>query len=1107
MAVHIVEDARHPTYQASNLRLAAEFRTLSLQLNETTATTTDHTFAARLRSLIGSSRWRDLLLELIPLRSAFRQQQSDQQQREAALNKIAVQLRNMNHHLETSQGVYARMNTSPLHGLEPAAVRRQQNKFGRNQITPPSRINTVRLFAWFFGGFNRFLWLAVVGFFLCWKPIGNPPQSGNLALGVVIIVIIFMQAMFSAWQEWLTARAMSSITSMIPAEAIVLRDGNKCRLPSAELVPGDLVYLNVGDKVPADIRLVNASADLMFDRSVLSGSMDPTVGTIEYTSQNYLETRNMAMMGINATQGSGVGVVVSTGDRTVLGRINRLTLRKRPARTILQLEVHRLVNGLTIASLAIGLLFIILWAAWLRTSFPGFMSASDAIANAVGVLVTLPPSSLPVAFTLALTAIAKRMQKHQVVLKDLHTVETLGTVNVICCEKSGTLTQRHMHATHLALADQEAEVSQFLSSVHRDGDELDPAIKRLYETLALCNDARFDPLTINLPVNERVATGDATDCALLRLAESMRPLRFANAEYNRLFTIPFNARIRYMLSVCSTTVMAKHTDGRPFMVVKGALETLIDNCATIQDSQGEIVPLDNHMRAKIEGIQRRWATENGCRVLLLCRRDFAEDNNLVTGLEDRPSQFYAEASELLKDLCIVGLVGMVDPPRREIPGVVDTFHKAGIRVFMASGDYAPTAAYVARQCGILTSAVVDSIQEVLNRSKTNSLEPSTASSSSNRSSLTAQSKDDLEKLESRRSLVISGSDLVGLQLEDWDVIASYEEIVFARITPDQKLQIVEELKTRSNYVAVTGDEVNDVPAMRSAHVGIAMGNGTEVAKESADIILLDNDFSSIVTAIQSGRLLFENLKKVIIYLLPMTNFSETLPSLLNVTVGLPIPLSTFLMLVINTMTDVWASVVLINEEPEDDIMLRPPRDPKRETLVNLRLFGQAYGFIGLIESMTGHIMFFLCVYLYGGIRPSQVFLAFNKWTDGYLGKTQQELANIVAVAGSSHFMALVVMQWANMFVARTRKRSIVNQNPLWGAKSNRKLLVAIPIAVGVALLFNEVEWFNQVFLTGQIPVEFFFLPLPFAVLLLVVEEVRKLVIRRHPRCLIAKSAW
>ncbi|KAI9469422.1 hypothetical protein BX667DRAFT_473037 [Coemansia mojavensis] len=1024
-----------------------------------------------------------MLNALLPLQTAHQQREAEDRQREAALNRVADDLRQLRFHLDTANDLYVQLGTSPVVGLERAGVQRRKGIYGRNVLSPPPRQWTQRIWRWFFTGFNRFLWVAMVVFWLCWKPIGNPPQPGNMAMAVVIVLVVCLQAMFSAWQEWITSRAMDSISSMLPTEATVLRDGKKRKLAPEELVPGDIVFLQAGDRVPADMRLVEVSLDLLLDRSELSGAPDPTIGTLGYTSSNYLETRNMAMMGANVTQGQCAGVVVATGDRTVLGRIGRLVSGKQAERTLLQIEVQRLVNWLTSVSLAVGTLFVVLWAAWLRPAFPGFMSVADALANGVGVLVTFVPGGLPISLTLAMTAIAKRMQRHRLLVKNLTTVETLGTVDVICCEKTGTLTQRQMAAVRVGVGDEELTAARLVACCEAPTvGGLAPAARRIYEVLALCNSAAFDPLLAHVPADERAAMGDATDCALLRLAEQLCPLRQAERRYRTLVTVPFSLRRRWMLAVCA------EGRGAPFMLAKGAPEALLPRCGSLQMRSGAVVPLTDEMRARLEATQRRWAEADGSRVLLLCRREFAGEHNPLAAHADSPAALYIAARDALQGLCVVGLVALADPPSEDIADTIARFRGAGIRVFMVTGDYAPTAAFVARQCGVISGAApVDGIAEAPCEAP---CEPGCGAT-----------------LPGRAALVVSGEELLDLQAEHWDAIAAYDACVFARITPEQKLQVVEELRARGCTVAVTGDEVNDVPAMRAAHVGVAMGSGSAVARDAAEVVLLDNSLAALAVAVESGRLMFINLKKVIIYLLPMTNLSEIIPSLLNVVLGLPIPLSTFLMLVINTITDVWASVVLTYEEPETDLMRYPPRNPAKEGLVDARFFLQAYGFVGVVETLSGHFIFFLCLYLRGGIAPRHVFLAFNKWADGYLGKSKEELALLVSMAGSAHFMALVVMQWANMFVARTRFASVFRQNPLWGPRRNPLLLVSVPISVAVALFFNELDWFNSVFLTGKIPVEFFFLPIPFALLLLALEELRKALVRRYPRGVLARLAW
>ncbi|KAJ2196713.1 hypothetical protein IW144_002784 [Coemansia sp. RSA 522] len=1094
-----VADSRPVTIPNGTPQAAVEFHALSLQISESGTRLSDR----RHRTQTHVSRWRALLYTVFPLLTAHQQHEAEEHQREAALLQVANELRTHTYHLESIPAVYEQLDVDPSCGLcTDEAVRRTETS-GCNVVSSAPRRLVVRSFGWVFGGFNRFLWPAMIVFWLCWKPIGNPPQPGNLAMAVVIILVICLQALFGAGQEWTTHRTMHSITNMVTAETRAMRNGQQVQLAQSELVPGDIVYLRAGDRVPADVRLVRVSMDLRVDRSELSGAPDPTIGTTGYTNTNYLETRNMAMMGMHIAQGQCTGVVVATGDRTVLGRIGQLVTGNPADRTILQIEVQRLVNWLTTVSLVVGTLFVVLWAVWLRPKYPGFMSVSDALANGVGVLVTFVPGSLPISLILAMTMVAKRMQRYKLLVKNLTTVETLGTVTVICCEKTGTVTQRRMVPTRIGFGDTEMEFDDLVSTCEAATvDALDVAVRRVHETAFLCNAARFDPTSMHLPINGRVVLGDATDCALLRMAEHLCPLQPARRQYNTLLTVPFNLRRRWMLTVCTDRTQSAQS---PFMVVKGAPETLLPKCTQVQMQNGEIVPMDHTRRSRIEEMQHRWAAQYGCRVLLLCRREYTESNPL-SGIADS-AELYAVACQNMCELCVVGLVGLVDPPRDEILDSVGKFRGAGIRVFMVTGDYAPTAAFVARQCGIITSTTVDGIDEINARVMVNKTEKRTddiACRSTARSLLVSDSE---HTLANRSSLVVSGPDLHGLGAVHWDIIALYDECVFARITPEQKLQVVEEMRGRKHIVAVTGDEVNDVPAMRAAHVGVAMGNGTQVAKAASNVVLLDNNFSSLVVAIECGRLLFINLKKVIVYLLPMTNLSEIMPSLFNVVLGLPIPLSTFLMLVINTITDVWASVVLIHEEPETDLMLHPPRNPSKDGLVDVRFFIQAYGFVGLVQTITGHTMFFLCLYLRGGIHPRDVFLAFNKWTDGYLGKSKAELTELVSVSGSVHFMALVVMQWANMFVARTRVQSVFRQNPFWGPRRNPLLLVAVPIAVSVSLIVNEFQWFNSVFLTGKIPVEFFFLPIPFAFLLVGLEELRKLVVRRYPNAGLARIAW
>ncbi|KAJ1965983.1 hypothetical protein GGI12_000414 [Dipsacomyces acuminosporus] len=287
-----------------------------------------------------------------------------------------------------------------------------------------------------------------------------------------------------------------------------------------------------------------------------------------------------------------------------------------------------------------------------------------------------------------------------------------------------------------------------------------------------------------------------------------------------------------------------------------------------------------------------------------------------------------------------------------------------------------------------------------------------------------------------------------------------------------------------------------------------MGAGSEVAKEAADMVLLDNNFSSILVAIENGRLVFENLKKVLVYLMPAGSFSEFVPMFLNMVLGIPLPLSVILMIVICMLTDVWASTSLMYEAPESDIMCRAPRNPKKDHLVNLKFFLHAYCFIGVFEALFAHIIFFIYMGWYGGFSPSQLFLAFDKWTlGGFGGKDQDTLNSLLSTGECVYFLSLVIMQWGNMFGTRTRRLSVFQQNPLWGPTRNLRLLISIPFTLGIVFIFCYIPKFQNIFGTAQIPVAFFFIPIPFAFVILFIDEIRKVVVRARPTGFLAKYAW
>lgn len=1090
-------------------QLTVEYRTLSIQLSRQVQThRPDQADYISRQHLSKLEAW---VRRHLPL---FSNQDTSNVNRAASLVSTADSLGTLTLHLDSVNDTLVKFGTSPVLGLENKALARRRERDGPNSLSAPPNRLLSRAASWLFGGFCSLLWIADIVVWISWKPLGNPaPNPQYLALAIVILLVILLQASFNAYQEWSTSRVMASITNMLPTETVVTRDGAKQTVVATDLVQGDIVHVRGGDKVPADLRIIESSRDLKFDRSMLTGESDAVVGAVNYTDENYLETRNIAVMGSHVIQGSAVAVVVATGDNTVMGRIAKLTSGKKPESTLLQIEITRFVLLVAIASLTIGTTLIVLWAAWLRHSFPTFLSLPDALVNSIGVIIAACPEGFPVCLALSLTIMSKRMQRQNVLVKRLSTVETLGSVNVICSDKTGTLTQNRMSVVHAGFISNVQTTDQ-LKAAFKGGDK---AVRWLYETATLCNGATFDAATLGLPINEWKVNGDATDASILHLAEYISPVDETQNKHKKLYEIPFNSKNKWMLTLQQPS--SSPSSSSPVLFVKGAPDVLVSRCSSIQDAFGNILPLNKENMDKLQNLQQKWTSE-GQRVLMLCRREFSDTENPFEGHDGSDSAGLEKlVAKHNKDLCIVGLVGIVDPPRDEIPQVVDTCRRAGIRVMVVTGDFALTAAAIAKQCHIITNDRVDAIEDVFARANGCLWKDNTDSSkdqplgaySAKAASIAGSSVTttiNTTAAEGVTSLVVSGSDLVSLQSKHWDIISRYSEIVFARTTPDQKLLIVEELRRRECYVAVTGDGVNDSPALRAAHIGIAMGAGSEVAKEAADMILLDDNFASIVVAIENGRLVFENLKKVLLYLLPAGSFSEFVPMFLNMVLGVPLPLSVIFMIVICMVTDVWASLSLIYEQPESDILLRPPRNPKKEHLADLKFFGQAYGFIGILECLFAHIMFFVFMYWHGGFTPGSLFLAFDRWTKGgFQGKDQETLAHLLSTGQSIYFLTLVILQWGNMFATRTRRLNVFRQNPLWGPTRNLRLLFAIPFTLGVVFFFCYIGWFNNIFGTANIPAPFFFIPIPFALLIVALDEVRKLLVRIYPRGFFARIAW
>lgn len=634
------------------------------------------------------------------------------------------------------------------------------------------------------------------------------------------------------------------------------------------------------------------------------------------------------------------------------------------------------------------------------------------------------------------------------------------------------------------------------------------SMAQLRAIAGLCNASEFDAATYHLPLAERKIAGDATDQAVFRFSESLGPVRDLQQLWKRTFELAFNSKNKFMIRTLALADPAglqflpaadaeSWKDEDLLLTIKGAPDILIERCTMYVDEEGHTQSLDHEMKTRIEEIKNEWSS-NGKRVILLARK-ILPGHQAIHSPGD--NSFEADVTNQAKsDLTLVGLVGIVDPPRDEIPEVVRILRRAGIRIFMVTGDFKLTAQAIAIECGIISNpaSMVHDIS-MLSRMATD------AKSQESKSTEPDEKGNDVGSDEGRvvKSISLSGPELITLNEHQWNQLCSYDEIVFARTTPEQKLRIVKEFQARENIVGMTGDGVNDAPSLKAADIGIALGSGSDIAIEAADMVLLDS-FGAVVEAVKYGRVVFDNLKKTIIYLLPAGTFSEFWPIITSVILGLPQILSSFLMIMICCLTDCAAATTLAYEKPEADVLLRRPRNIKKDKLVDWKLLFHAYIFLGVQETLCSFAM----AYWYAqrrGVAFSALWLGYGVYPDSY---DPTYVSQVLAEASSIYFVNLVIMQWFNLMATRTRRLSIFQQPPIFNKDTqNLWLFPAILFALVVIFIFLYIPGLEAAIASSPIPVEYFFLPMAFGSGLLFTDEARKYFVRRYPKGLLARMAW
>lgn len=782
------------------------------------------------------------------------------------------------------------------------------------------------------------------------------------------------------------------------------------------------------------------------------------------TNENPLETRNLAFFSTNCVEGTGLGVVINTGDRTVMGRIANLASGLEMGETPIAREIAHFIHIITGVAVFLGVSFFviafILGYHWL-----------DAVIFLIGIIVANVPEGLLATVTVCLTLTAKRMAAKNCLVKNLEAVETLGSTSTICSDKTGTLTQNRMTVAHMWFDNQiiEADTTEDQSGVQYD--KTSTGWKALARVCMLCSRAEFKTGQENVPILKRECSGDASEQAILKCMElAVGNVSSYRRRNHKICEVPFNSTNKYHVTIHETE---NPEDSSYILCMKGAPERILDRCGTIYINGKEKV-LDEEMK---EAFNNAYLELGGLgeRVIGFC------DFKLPADQYPKGYPFDADEQNFpLTNLRFLGLISMIDPPRAAVPDAVAKCRSAGIKVIMVTGDHPITAKAIAKAVGIISEGN-ETVEDIAQRMNI-----------------------PVEEVNPRdaKAAVIHGSELRDIQTEQLDdILRHHSEIVFARTSPQQKLIIVEGCQRLGAIVAVTGDGVNDSPALKKADIGVAMGiSGSDVSKQAADMILLDDNFASIVTGVEEGRLIFDNLKKSIAYTLT-SNIPEISPFLLFILADVPLPLGTVTILCIDLGTDMVPAISLAYEQAESDIMKRLPRDPSKDKLVNERLISIAYGQIGMMQAAAGFFAYFVIMGENGfwpsrllGLRKEWDSKAVNDLADSYGQEwTYHHRKALEFTCHTAFFVSIVIVQWADLIICKTRRNSILHQG-----MRNHVLNFGLVFETALAAFLSYCPGMDKGLRMYPLKINWWLPAFPFSILIFVYDEIRRYILRRNP---------
>ncbi|KAJ3290167.1 hypothetical protein HDU79_003473 [Rhizoclosmatium sp. JEL0117] len=777
-------------------------------------------------------------------------------------------------------------------GLTAAEAAKRLLEYGPNCLTPPKKRHWILRFLDILSGlFNVMLIVSGVACYIL-LGINYAANYQNTYLGAILIGVAFMNAAIEFYQQQKSAAILESFLNMIPAQCYVIRDSQTQQISAKDLVLGDIVVIRSGDKIPADVFIL-AATDLKVDNSSLTGEAEPQERSNKNSHDNPLEATNIAFNSTMAVTGNGYGLVIRTGDNTMIGQIASLTANEERRESPLSVEIDHFVK---LIALIAGITAIVFFAVAMTVKNQGI---SNSLNFAIGTFVGFVPEGLPATVTMLLTIAAARMAKRQVLCKDLQGVETLGAITLLATDKTGTLTRNQMTLTFLwtglklyyaqNLPQGSAEAQIAIQFELKDS----AATEELLHAAAINPTAKFT--SKEGPIATREVLGDATEAGLIRFAALKLPnYDTALDTYPKVFEIPFNSTNKWAMTIHKK----KHATGSLMLYIKGAPERVLKICKTIHDGT-RAVPLTAEHNAQFEEMYTLFASK-GHRVLAFACLALPES--------EFPANFEFKKDPInypTTDFTFLGLTSLEDPPKHGVREAIGKCRAAGIRVMMVTGDHPLTAEAIGRKINLMLTDT-----KVLVAKKRGVSESQVPESEVH-------------------AIVIHGDTIDGLTDSDWENIFSKDEIIFARTSPKHKLDIVKRAQSRGHIVGVTGDGVNDSPALKKADLGISMNiSGSDVSKEAAAMILLDDNFASAVSGIEEGRLIFQNLKKSVQYVITHT-MPEVWANLFYIIIPVPLPLSSILILVVDLGFELFIALSYawdVSENPAG-LMKLPPRKP------------------------------------------------------------------------------------------------------------------------------------------------------------------------------------